>query len=71
MVRIATLATTAFAMLLLTGCGNGTHRNLDDVRYGTIMHNLTPELAGLASTQDDIRSNSAIVGNLNPPSGER
>lgn len=65
MFRFGPTIMTATAALLLTGCGNGTKRNLDDVRYGTIMHNLTPELAGLSSSQDDIRSNSAVVGNMN------
>ncbi|MCH2135087.1 MAG: hypothetical protein MK101_00730 [Phycisphaerales bacterium] len=53
------------ATLLLAGCGNGTHRNIEDTRYASVLNNLTPELAGLSSTQDDIRNNSAIVGNLN------
>ena len=65
MFRIGLIAMTTTAALLLAGCGDGTKRNLDDARYGTILHNLTPELAGLSSTQDGIRNNSAIVGNLN------
>ncbi len=65
MFRFGPTVMTATAAMFLAGCGTGTKRHLDDVRYGTIMHNLTPELAGLSSSQDDIRSNSAVVGNMN------
>lgn len=65
MFRSGMTAAMISATMVLVGCGAGTHRNLDDARYGTILNNLTPELAGMSSTQDDIRNNDAIVGNLN------
>ena len=65
MSRSALLVMLSIATLLLAGCGHGAKADSDDVRYGAILTNLTPELAGLATTQNNNRGNSAVVGNIN------
>lgn len=44
----------------LTGCFQKK-----DVSYTHVLGHLTPEMAGIAETPDDVRSNMAVVGNVN------
>ena len=60
---VAGLTAVVAALVLLAGCKSST--NLDDVSYGAITRNLTPELASLAERPVDIDRNIAVHNNQN------
>ena len=62
------MPTSRFRIALATGAATlllGACNNPNDVSFGSVKSNLTPELRGVAERPSDIDRNMAVVGNQN------